>query len=179
MKRTVIMILAGVIGICGIAAAATPSSRMPSDFDVLTRKSIFSNQPGRPTAERSWSRRQQEPAGLPVLVGIIREDAKFIAVVEDPASGKSYRLVPGDKLPQNGGTVEELTLDSMSIKSGESLQKKIFVGQNITGGVATFAAPADSAPAAEGGAPSDSPPAAAGSAEERMRLRRMQQQGNK
>lgn len=186
MKHLLMIFLISVAGTDTLLHAATPSSRMPAEFDILTRKSIFSNQPGRITSDRNrGSSRPNPPAGLPVLVGIAREEGKILAIVEDPATGKTHRLLPGDTLPQNGGTIANITLDAISIKSsGDMAQKQIQVGQNISGSAPTFNTPSEGATSVsessgESGTSTESALPPGGSIEERMRLRRLQQQGEK
>lgn len=186
MNRLTVLFIASLMGTGSSAFAATPSSRMPAEFDVLTRKSIFSNLPGRLANDRGSHHVSTPPPGLPVLVGIIREENKVVAIVEDPATGKVHRLLPGDSLPQNGGIVGDLTLDAMTIKGAtEAAAKKIAVGQTITGTAPTFGSSGGwgessggvTAGTSDSSAPAASDLPAGGSIEERMRLRRMQQQG--
>ncbi len=193
MRPNYYMIMAGVCVTSSVLCAATPSTRMPSEYDVLTRKSIFSNQPGRPTAERRSEEgsRSRRAALLPVLVGIARDEEnadKYVAVIEDPDSGRVYRIPEGGALPQNGNVITQLTLDYILVKSATDTQsRKLLIGQNINGGAFIF--PDQSAAPVEGvagdasvsGASSTASPssdgAASGSIEERMRARRRQQGG--
>jgi hypothetical protein len=152
------------------AGWAQTAPKLPPDYEVLTRKSIFSRdrvtRPPNEGGHSSWNTSHRRPTApriyTPILVGaMVEDDGYFVAFIADPASGllTGYRV--GDTLPMNAGTIKEISLDDLTTTVGTTTHK-IAIGDNILGGSAEYpsAEPAPAATPAE--TPTTTPAAAAG-----------------
>ena len=103
-----------------IAAADTARTNMPSDYDVLNSKSIFNKD------RRGWQGRQRDsfnnnndtPRRLSSPAAIAPPSSApswsvttVISPSEQPGNGSFQNLRKGDSLPNDAGTIEEVTLD--------------------------------------------------------------------
>jgi hypothetical protein len=158
---------------------------LPRDYEILSRKSIFARDRVARVAGSERVSYQRAPRGSaqPVLVGILREDAGFAASLEFPGTGKQMLVHVGEALPDNMGTITNITLDYMEyVAAAGQAPTRIPVGRNLEGAEAPIAA-GTVQPATQPSTPSSVQPttgeaAPAGDGEDlltRMRRRRQQE----
>ncbi len=180
-----------LLPLCLIAAVASPAlASLPQDYEILARKSIFARDR---VSRVAGAEQARSPHGgstrstVPVLIGILREEAGFAAALEFPDTGGHAQVHIGDSLPGNIGTVHDITLDYLEYvpAAGQAIAR-VPVGSNLQGEDAPVVAAAplatDSAaqPVAE---PTTQPtigqattaPADGADVLTRMRLRRQQE----
>jgi hypothetical protein len=157
MKMGVMTIGAVVLAATSVGWAQT-APKLPSDYDVLTRKSIFSrDRVVRPQdGSGNWKKnrpRYTQPVRnyTPILIGaMVEDDGYFVAFIADPATGLLTSFRTGDTLPMNAGTIKEITLDNITTVGADHGTHKIDIGENILGGAAEYpSAEASAAPSAE------------------------------
>ena len=108
---------------------------MPNDYLVLLGKSIFASHK-QPLAKQNKDAAPPE-AGL-ALEGVVEDDAKFIALVEDTSSHKTLRLRVGDAVGR--GHVQRITLHGIEYGADGGIAQ-VEVGQTLSGGTAVVQAP--------------------------------------
>jgi hypothetical protein len=151
-----VMIMGAVLLATAGAATAQMAPRMPADYDILNRVSIFSRD--RQAAQSPFGRSGRGNRGnftprvrvqrnyTPVLVGtMVEDDGYIVGFIADPATGLMTSVRIGDVLPNSAGTVTEITLDDMTTTGLDHATHKIDIGETILGGSAEF--PSADAPA--------------------------------
>lgn len=166
-----------LLPLCLIAAAASPAlASLPRDYEILGRKSIFARDRVSRVAGSERGRYQSAPksSSVPVLIGILQEDAGFAGALELPDTGKLVQVHVGEALPGNVGTVSSITLDYLEfVTAAGQPPTRIPVGHNLQGGEAVASTTQPTTQPATGDAAS---PAAEGDdLLTRMRLRRQQE----
>lgn len=181
-----------LLPLCLIAVVASPTlAALPRDYEILARKSIFARDRVSRVAgaERTrYPRTEPTRSTVPVLVGILREEAGFAAALEFPDTGRLAQVRIGDSLPGNLGTVRDITLDYLEyVPAAGQTPTRVSVGRNLQGEdapvvaaaapVATdFAAPPVAEPTTQSTTGEAIPaPAAGDDVLTRMRLRRQQE----
>lgn len=186
----VVAVSGGAVGEGRFGRGVGSSRSLPGDFDVLNRKSIFSKD--RTRRPDGYERRGSSgvavvrAAQAPVFKGAVLEDAGYVGFIENVDTGEVMVVRRGDKLPNGGGRVADLTLDYMDIGAeggSAGATKRIAVGEDLLGVAAVAAAPrvAATTEASGGdGAAASTAPATTGTADdliERLRRRRQQELG--
>ena len=151
-----LMIMSAVLLATAGGASAQMAPRMPTDYDILNRVSIFSrdrqaaqNPFNRTGRNRNTFTRPVRPQRnyIPVLVGtMVEDDGYIVGFMADPTTGFMTSVRIGDVLPNSAGTVTEITLDDMTTMGLDHAAHKIDIGETILGGSAEF--PSAEAPAA-------------------------------
>jgi hypothetical protein len=146
------MMTVGAVLLAASVSWAQTAPRLPADYDILMRTSIFSrdrqvqNRFGDNTGRLRQPRTQRVRVYTPILAGaMVEDDGYFVAFIADPGTGlmTGYRI--GDVLPSNAGTIKDITLDDITTIAADHTTKKIDIGETITGGAAEY--PSDSSPA--------------------------------
>ena len=98
---------------------------MPRDYDVLLRRSIFGRGTARVAAERPAG---PPPEGRWVLRGVLHQEGRFTAFVEDLSARTLRRLRAGDKLAPGGSRawLDGLAYEAASDDAGH-------IGQDLRG----------------------------------------------
>lgn len=187
-----LLLTAGVVAAV-VAAAAPLAATPPVDgrkatwdrYSLIVSRNIFSRDRRGPSRERpaftsrtDYSPRPERPV---VLTGIAFQEGQYLAFFEDPRAAQPVWATVGQAV--FGGWVKSISLDSVVFQSGSST-RTIAIGQSLEGeavmlgATAVFAEPTtttSSAPATGPGAASGPGDTGNLSMEERMRLRRLQE----
>lgn len=119
---------------------------MGAKYDVVLQRNIFSRQR---TPFRPRDRNGEAPVVVPnpethfLLEGIVQENNRFIAFVEDTQGGGVLRLRQGDRVAR--GTIKALTLDTLEYQL-EDKTTTVRLGCDLEGTRGVVAVPAVSAP---------------------------------
>lgn len=179
MKR-----LIGILIVLSLAAVWAVAQERASDYDkrygVLTDRNMFLKDRPRPRQATSRPATTQRVEALPetpemryILRGVIIEENEFRAYFEDRRGG-AIRVAPGDELAN--GHVAQIAIDAVAFEKDGAIVW-IEIGHNLTGSRVATTQPTTESTTTGTTAPTDG--AAPGSALERMRLRRLQEQGGK
>jgi hypothetical protein len=128
-----------------VVLASAALADLPRNYEILGRKSIFARDRVSRVAGSERLRWQSSPArsSVPVLIGILREEAGFAAALESPDTGKQTQVRIGDALPGNAGTVSDITLDYLEfVTAAGQPPTRVPVGRNLQGAETSVAAPA-------------------------------------
>jgi hypothetical protein len=185
MKRMMFLIILVVLTQRGIFAADVAPTTAPAPinrmnfrerYGVLYEHDIFLRDRRRAPTRVATSRPMFEtPEQAFVLTGIVFEDGEYHAYLEDLARGQSLKLRIGDSIAR--GQIEDILIDAIQYgwQGGEAW---VGIGNNLTGGEVGSVSDARLRAAASGASTqSTTMPVDIGnlSAEERMKLRRMQE----
>lgn len=189
--RKIDIIAIMILALCGEAIFAQSSSKKSVDFSerygILTDKNIFVR--NRPPTRKAGARivSPGRPEAMHILTGIALQEGRHVAFIEDTAARKTQRLLQGDSVA--GGKLVEVTFDAVEFENnGKRL--RVPIGRNLLGDVAVVTtaptsnsttAPSsnDSSKANTAPPPPPLPDAPNLSPEERMKLRRQQQMGDR
>jgi hypothetical protein len=174
----------------------SPVRLKPSDYSqkyvLLEQKNIFvkTRRPPPPVGGyRPDDRVQRKPEELLVLRGTALQDGRRVAFVENASSYSTSRLTPGSAILS--GKIVEVGRDYITYEGDGARQTRIEVGHNFAGAVATAGGftPSGSSSSAGGGSFTVTGSASASSSaappdpnnpnlspEEKMKLRRIQEQ---
>lgn len=164
------------------------SRALPTEFELLKRKSIFAREHSLRRPERTVSTSTAPVSTVPrrpespVLVGIVLDEAGPVAVLEMPETGQLSQLRVGESAP-GAGPVVEITLDSISVSQSEGQPPRVIViGQDLRGEAAALPARSTETAASTAGSAtgtstttSATGPAGTNDVLERMRRRRQQE----
>lgn len=138
-----------------------PDGRDWSAYEIIVERNIFSRTRGQrrqaPQAEGGPSRPVvvPNPESYFVLKGIVRQNAAYIAFVEDTRDGQVLRVRQGDDVAR--GTVKNLTLDALEYQIDDRTVS-VELGYNLEGGFGTAAVSVDDwYDLSQTAAPSDGP----------------------
>jgi hypothetical protein len=162
-------------------APTRPAVDFRQRYGVLAERNIFLRQ--RRVARASESAESAPAPVVPptqqwILVGVAMDDQQRRAFLEPVSGGELRKLTVGDTLAE--GQITAVNLDTIVFRDSGG-ERTIRVGQDLSGGAASFRSSGASQPVDGGPGASSSAPAAAGgsgaglSAEERMRRRRQQE----
>ena len=170
------------LSLMAVLASVVLAEGLPKDYEILGRKSIFArDRVSRVTgAERVRYQSATRSSSVPMLIGILKEEAGFAAALEFPDTGKQAQVRIGEALPGNYGTVSDITLDYLEfVMAAGQPPTRIPVGRNLQGADAPIAASATQPATQATTGPTTgeaSPPAADGDdLLSRMRRRRQQE----
>ena len=162
----------------------SPAQQRPPDYrdryGVLVEKNIFLRNRSRPPVRSSTtnpstssSRPERRPEQLYTLTGIILEEGRQVAFIENMSTGVTQRLVVG--APIAGGKIVEVDFHYLEFESSSGQRTKVEVGKTLAGGDRSSAMVAGTQPAtSESSVPID-PNKPNLTLEERLRLRRQQE----
>lgn len=177
-------LLIGILIALSLGAVWAVAQDRSSDYDkrygVLSDRNMFLKDRPRPrqmTTRPATTQRVETPPETPemryVLRGVIIEEDEFHAYFEDRRGGMS-RVAPGDELAN--GRIAQIDINAVAFEKDGAVTW-IEIGQNLTGSRVATTPVTESTTAPASGTAEGSTPAAPGSALERMRLRRLQEQG--
>lgn len=121
----------------GLGQAQEPNK--PDDpwgkYELILERNMFSRQRGARTREESDEGRREvampNPESYFRLRGIVQEDGRFIAFVEDTRAGNVLKLRQGDSVAR--GTIKALTLDTVEYQLGDQVTT-VRLGYDLEGG---------------------------------------------
>ncbi|UCD50675.1 MAG: hypothetical protein JSW27_24520 [Phycisphaerales bacterium] len=120
----------------GLGQAQEPNK--PDDpwgkYELILERNMFSRQRGPRRREDRGERREvamPNPESYFRLRGIVQEDGRFIAFVEDTRSNSVLKLRQGDSVAR--GTVKALTLDTVEYQLGDQVTT-VRLGYDLEGG---------------------------------------------
>lgn len=175
-----------------LAAAAIPvmaQSRAPSPqpsqpnsresfrerYGVLSDRNVFVRDRRAPRRDEPASRQApRAPEQTFVLTGVVFEDGGYRAYMEDRAAGTTQRLGPGDAIAR--GRITQIQMDAVEYTQGDR-SVWVEIGKDLTGAQALSRAELMGQSTTGPSLPDPNNPNL--TVEERMRLRRAQQQGNR
>jgi hypothetical protein len=167
------------------ATTSWPQSRPSSEsyrdrYGVVSERSIFLKERGRPASSRSEHRdhRDSSPRRAEdsfILTGIVFEDGEFRAYLENTDNSSVFKLRVGE--PVARGVVTQIQIDGLEYQSG-SQRTWIEIGRRLTGAQmsSVIVASSSSQPSST---PLPNPNDPNLTLEQRMRLRRMQELNKK
>ena len=124
------------LSLMAVLASAALADGLPKDYEIVGRKSIFARDRVSRAAGADQARGQPastQPA-VPVLIGILKEDAGFAAALEFPDTGKLAQVHIGEVLPGHAGTVSDITLDYLEfVTVAGQPPLRVPVGRNLQG----------------------------------------------
>jgi len=121
------------------AVGLSQETQQPEDpwnkYELILERNMFSRQRGpRVREERNEERREvamPNPESYFRLRGIVQEDGRFIAFVEDTRSNSVLKLRQGDSVAR--GTIKGLTLDTVEYQLGDQVTT-VRLGFDLEGG---------------------------------------------
>ena len=166
MIRTPALKYLSIALIAASASVALGTAGLGPDYDVLSRKDIFSknrisnNRDSNSQRNNNKQGRTQRRSYTPILIGSMLEDDGYVAFIVDPESRNITTVRAGDVLPGTAGTLKEATLDYIVTDPGNGKPPtRVLMGQNILGGVAEYPDPNAEASADTSSGPSTQPSA--------------------
>ncbi len=104
-------------------------------YEVILERNMFSRQRGfaqRRDNERDRNVVVPNPESYLLLKGIVQEDGRFIAFIEDTRSSSVLKVRQGDQVAR--GVIKSLTLDAIEYEFGEQATT-VQIGQDLEGGL--------------------------------------------
>jgi len=133
-----VVVLGGVAALAPAVGLAQETQK-PEDpwnkYEMILERNMFSRQRGpRVREQRNDERREvamPNPESYFRLRGIVQEDGRFIAFVEDTRSNSVLKLHQGDNVAR--GTITGLTLDTVEYQLGDQVST-VRLGYDLEGG---------------------------------------------
>lgn len=103
-------------------------------YELILERNMFSRQRGPRQRENREERREvamPNPESYFRLRGVVQEDGRFIAFVEDTRSNSVLKLRPGDSVAR--GTIKALTLDTVEYQLADQVTT-VRLGHDLEGG---------------------------------------------
>lgn len=181
MKRPILLSMAAILALFPLWSLGADEPDRTSDkayaekFGVITQRNIFLRNRARSRSENDGARRESRPPRKAeqalILRGIVREDERLIAFVENVDDGATHRVALGDSIA--AGKITAIAFDAAEFELAGK-RTRVEVGHNLEGGVAEV--PTSSATTDGASSPTDASQAAI---LEKMKQRRMQESGKK
>jgi hypothetical protein len=162
---------------------ASPQQQRPPDYreryGVLVERNIFLRNRSRPPVRTpttnssggSSTQSTRRPEQSYLLTGIVMEEGRRIAFIENTITGSTERLAVGAAIA--GGKIVDVDFHHLEFESASGQRSKVEIGKTLAGGERSGSAGAGTQPA-ESSAPID-PNNPNLTVEERLKLRRQQQ----
>jgi hypothetical protein len=159
-----------------------PAQPRPADFrdryEILTERNIFLRNRARPqtrnpsTNPSTGSAQVRKPEQSYVLTGIILEEGRRIAFIENTTTGTTQRLAVGDAVAR--GKITDVDFHSLEFESAAGERTKVAIGKTLAGSTQGSGAAVATTQPAESSAPID-PNNPNLSPADRLKLRRQQE----
>jgi hypothetical protein len=121
-----------------VGLGQAPEPNQPDDpwgkYELIPQRNMFSRQRGPRRREEQQERREvtmPNPESYFRLRGIVQEDGRFIAFVEDTRSNTVLKLHQGDSVAR--GTIKALTLDTVEYQLADQVTT-VRLGYDLEGG---------------------------------------------
>jgi len=163
-------LLLGLIVALEPAVGLGQEAQMPRDpwakYELILERNMFSRQRGARRQQGDGGPRQEvavpNPESYFRLKGIVQEDGRFIAFIEDTRSNSVLKLHAGDSVAR--GTIKTLTLDTIEYQLADQITT-VQLGNDLEGGqgavtmteLMQFSETSTGAPAAGSGEPAATP----------------------
>jgi hypothetical protein len=180
MKRPILLSMAAILALFPVWSQGADEADRGSEraytekFGVITQRNIFLRNRSRPRSENDGPRRDPRPAPRKaeqalILTGIVQEDERLIAFIENVDTGATHRVGLGEAIA--AGKITAMAFDAAEFEmAGKRI--RVEVGHNLEGGVAE--APTISATTQGTSSPSD---AAVAAIEAKLKQKRQQENG--
>ena len=135
MRMKIVGIVSGILAISAVAAtdARKSGSRedgaLPKSYRVLLSRSVFAAN-GKPDAEANAPASAPTPESLLALKGVVQDDQKFTAFVENVPQKRVIQLKVGDAIAR--GRIVAITLHELQYESG-GRRTRVAIGQALSG----------------------------------------------